>query len=381
MTSPGRHFEGQLRAGGQELDNPWAEAVFAQIGDEVVLSVNQREVARLPTPVITRTEQSDVVLIEGADQALYFRPRDPTAFAEAVLPPLTTAELIAAASETPEDATLIMEPIEEPLDEAPIDAEPVDEVAAPWWRSWLVIIGALLLLLILFLAFCNDDPETGISTTTTLAPGVTSSVPGTTTATTLPATTTVPATTTSTAVTTTTAPATTTSTAPATTTSVPTPVPAFGPGTQIVGEDVEPGIYETGIVTDILGCGWDRLSGLSGEAGDIIAGSPVENHGVAEIMATDAAFDTDCEAWYPLTQVDPLMTTIPEGTWVLGTHITPGTYQAPGGNNCTWERLSGVSGEPEDVIATEQPTGQAEVEIEPGDFAFDSVGCGDWAPS
>jgi hypothetical protein len=362
------------------LDNPWAEAVFTQIDDEVVLSVNQREVARLPGAVITRTELSDVFLIEGADQPLYFRPRDPTAFGEALLPPLTAAELIAAASAPPEDATLIMESVDEPLDEEPIDADPVEEVPTPWWRSWLVIVGALLLLLILFLAFCNDDPETGTSTTTTtLAPAVTTSVPGTTSATTQPVATTVPTTTTSTTVTTTTAPATTTTT-PATTTSVP-PEPAFGPGTHIVGEDVEPGIYETGIVTDILGCGWDRLSGLSGEPEDIIAGNPVSNHDVAEIMAEDAAFDTDCEAWYPLTQLDPLMTTIPEGKWVLGSHITPGTYQAPGGNDCTWERLSGVSGTPEDIIATEQPSGQATAEIDPGDFAFNSVGCGEWVPA
>jgi hypothetical protein len=380
MTSLGRHFQGQLRAGSQELDNPWAEAVFAQIGNEVVLSVNQREVARLPEATITRTDQSDVFLIEGADQPLYFRPRDSTAFGEAVLSPPTTAELIAAASAPPEDATLIMEPMDEPPGEEPIGAEPVDDVPTPWWRSWLVIVGALLVLLILFLAFCNDDPETGTSTTTTLAPAVTSSVPGTTTATTVPATTTIPATTSTTAATTTAAPATTTTTLAATT-SVPAPEPAFGPGTQIVGEDVQPGIYETGIVTDILGCGWDRLSGLSGEPEDIIAGNPVSNHDVVEIMADDAAFDTDCEAWYPLTQLDPLLTTIPEGKWALGTHITPGTYQAPGGNNCTWERLSGVSGEPEDIIATEEPSGQAAVEIEPDDFAFNSVGCGEWAPA
>ena len=386
MTSQGRHFEGQLRAGGQELDNPWAEAVFTQIGDEVVLSVNQREVARLPEAAISRTEQSDVFLIDGADQPLYFRPRDPTAFGEALLPPLTTAELIAEASAPPEDATLIMEPVDEPLDEPleePIDADPVEEVPTPWWRSWLVIVGALLLLLILFLAFCNNDPETGASTTTTVAPAVTTTVPGATTVTTQAVTTTIPPTSTSTTIpaTTTSAPGPTTTTTPATTTSVPAAEPAFGPGTHIVGEDVEPGIYETGIVTDILGCGWDRLSGLSGEPEDIIAGNPVSNHDVAEIMAEDAAFDTDCEAWYPLTQLDPLMTTIPEGKWVLGSHITPGTYQAPGGNDCTWERLSGVSGTPEDIIATEQPSGQATAEIDPGDFAFNSVGCGEWVPA
>ena len=383
MTSQGRHFEGQLRAGGQELDNPWAEAVLAQIGDDVVLSVNQREVARLPEAVISRTEQSDVFLIEGDDQPLYFRPRDPTAFGEALLPPLTTAELIAAAEAPPDDATLIMAPMDEPPYEEPIGDEPVEEVPTPWWRSWLVIVGALLLLLILFLAFCNNDPETGTSTTsTTLAPAVTTTVPGATTVTTQAVTTTIPATTSATTIpTTTTVPATTTTTTLATTTTVPAPEPAFGPGTHIVGEDVEPGIYETGIVTDILGCGWDRLSGLSGEPDDIIAGNAVSNHDVAEIMAEDAAFDTDCEAWYPLTQLDPLMTTIPEGKWVLGSHITPGSYQAPGGNDCTWERLSGVSGEPEDIIATEQTAGQATVEIDPGDFAFNSVGCGEWVPA
>ena len=378
MTSQGRHFEGQLRAGGQELDNPWADAVFAQIGDEVVLSVNQREVARLPEAAITRTEQSDVFLIEGADQPLYFRPRDPTAFAETVLPPPTTAELIAAASAPPEDATLIMEPMDEPPGEDEIDAEPVEEEPTPWWQQWWVIVGILLLILILFLAYCNNDAETGTSTTTTLAPAVTTSVPGTTSAT-EPVTTTIPATTTTVPATTTTAPATTTTTAAATTTSAP--VPAFGPGTHIVGEDVQPGIYETGIVTDILGCGWDRLSGLSGEPEDIIAGNPVSNHDVVEILVDDAAFDTDCEAWYPLTQLDPLMTTIPEGKWALGTHITPGAYQAPGGNQCTWERLSGVSGTPEDVIASDQPAGEAAVEIDPGDFAFNSVDCGEWTPA
>jgi len=381
MTGQGRHFEGQLRAGGQELANPWAEAVFAQVGDEVVLTVNQREVARLSGATVTRTEQSDVFLIEGAEQPLFFRPRDPTAFGEAVVPPMTTAELIAAASALPEDATLVMAPLDEPAEPEPTGTEPIEEVTTPWWRQWWVIVLGLLLLLILILAICNDEPETGTSTTTTLAPAATTSVPGTTSATTQPVTTTVPATTTSTAVTTTTTPATTTTTSPPTTTSVPAPEPAFGAGTQIVGEDVQPGIYETGIVTNLLGCSWERLSGLSGTPEEVIAGSEVANHEVVEIMADDTAFDTDCEAWYPLTAVDPVMTTIPEGKWVLGTHIAPGTYQAPGGNDCAWERLSGLSGTPDDIIANELPSGQAVVEIDPSDIAFNSSGCGEWAPA
>ena len=377
MTSPGRHFEGQLRAGGPESANPWAEAVYTQIGDEVVLSVNQREVARLPEAVITRTEESDVFLIEGADQPLFFRPRDPTAFGETVAPPMTTAELIAAAAAPPADATMVMDPAAEPVpEELPVEEPPPPP---PWWRKWWVIVAGLLLLLILIVAFCNDDPEAGTSTTTTLAPAVTTSVAGTTTPTTVPATTSIPATTTSAAETTTTVPATTTTTA-VTTTSAPAAEPAFGAGTHIVGEDVQPGIYETGIVRGPFGCYWERLAGLSGELDDIIANGNVANHDVVEIVDGDAAFNTDCDAWYPLTQLDPTMTSIPEGKWVLGTHITAGTYEAPGGDTCYWERLSGLTGTLDDTIANDLPTGTAVVEIDPGDIAFNSIGCGDWVP-
>ena len=184
---------------------------------------------------------------------------------------MSTAELIAAASAPPDDATLIMEPMDEPpIDEPieePIDAEPVEEVPTPWWQQWWVIVGILLLLLILFLAFCNDDAGTGTSTTTTLAPAVTTSVAGTTSVTTVPATTTtIPPTTSTTAATTTSAPATTTTTPATTTTSVPLPEPAFGAGSHVVGEEVEPGIYETGIVTSLLGCSWERLSRCVGNA-------------------------------------------------------------------------------------------------------------------
>ena len=326
MTSQGRHFEGQIRAGGQELDNPWAEAVFTQVGDEVILTVNQREVARLPEAVISRTEQSDVFLIEGGDQPLYFRPRDPTAFGETVAPPMSTAELIAAASALHPMTRLSSW---NRWTSRPSTSRSRSRSMPSRSRRFLPRGGgnggsssALLLLLILFLAFCNNDAETGTSTTTTLAPAVTTSIAGTTSVTTVPATTTtVPPTTSTTAATTTSAPATTSTTTP--TTTVPPPEPAFGAGNHVVGEEVEPGIYETGIVTTLLGCSWERLSGVSGTPEEVIAGNEVSNHDVVEIMGTDAAFDTNCEAWYPLTELDPLMTTIPEGKWVLGTHIGP----------------------------------------------------------
>jgi hypothetical protein len=166
--------------------------------------------------------------------------------------------------------------------------------------------------------------------------------------------------------------------APTTTSSLPEAV--FGSGTHLVGDDVQPAVYETGQVEGPFGCYWERLSGLSGELDDIIANGNVAGHDVVEIAAEDVAFGTDCDAWYDLTERDPLLTPIPEGKWVLNSHIGPGTYEAPGGDTCYWERLSGLSGTVDDVIANDLPQGRAIVEIASGDVAFNSAGCGDWTP-
>ena len=50
-------------------------------------------------------------------------------------------------------------------------------------------------------------------------------------------------------------------------TAIAQPARSFGPGTHLVGSDIEPGLYRSeGEVTY-----FERLSGLSGESGDIIA--------------------------------------------------------------------------------------------------------------
>ena len=51
------------------------------------------------------------------------------------------------------------------------------------------------------------------------------------------------------------------------------PVPiGFGPGTNQVGKDIQPGIYAGRAGDGTLdGCSWRRLSGVSGEISDIIA--------------------------------------------------------------------------------------------------------------
>ena len=383
MTTPARDFPGHVQAGGEASGAPWAEATLLQIDDEVAILVAETEVARLTSPTVTDTGANDVFLIEGADEPLFFRPRDPEAFRAAVLPPQTTAERIAAAtaaSAAAQDATMVMDTVPEPEPtaegEGAVDVEPEGSSSRLWW----VLAAVAALLIILLVAFCGGDDEVVTSsTTTTTLPGSTTTAPGATTTVPQATTTTAAATTTTGPATTTTAPVTTT-TAASTTTS-PLPDPAFGAGTHMVGDDVQPGVYETGIVEGPFGCYWERLSGLSGELDDIIANGNVAGHDVVEIMADDTAFGTDCDAWYDLTERDPLLTTIPEGKWVLDTHIEPGTYEAPGDDGCYWERLSGLSGTVDDVIANDLPEGQAIVEIDPTDVAFNSLSCGEWSPA
>ena len=44
--------------------------------------------------------------------------------------------------------------------------------------------------------------------------------------------------------------------------------------------------------------------------------------------------------------------TFGDGTHVVGLDIQPGIYRAPGGDTCIWQRLSGLSGEYQDIIAS-----------------------------
>lgn len=94
---------------------------------------------------------------------------------------------------------------------------------------------------------------------------------------------------------------------PTTPTSAPPagPIAAFADGTYEVGAGaglVAPGKYKTTVPADSFGCYWERLKGLSGQLGDIIAngtadkGAPV----IVTIAATDKGFKTTgCGTWKP----------------------------------------------------------------------------------
>jgi DNA-binding beta-propeller fold protein YncE len=68
-----------------------------------------------------------------------------------------------------------------------------------------------------------------------------------------------------------------------------------------------------------------------------------------------------------------------DGTWVVGDDIQAGTYRSSEtGSGCYWERLSGFSGELDDIIANGVTDAIWVVEIASTDAGFSTERCGTW---
>ncbi|MCX5558254.1 hypothetical protein [Streptomyces sp. NBC_00038] len=72
-----------------------------------------------------------------------------------------------------------------------------------------------------------------------------------------------------------------------------------------------------------------------------------------------------------------------DGTFVVGKDIVAGTYNSAGPQGglvsyCSWERLSGTSGEVGDIIAANATKGRTTVTIASTDKAFTTTGCKSW---
>ena len=71
--------------------------------------------------------------------------------------------------------------------------------------------------------------------------------------------------------------------------------------------------------------------------------------------------------------------TVGDGAYLVGIDIEPGIYRAPGGSRCYWERLSGLGGEFDDLIAMDVSIDTHQiVEVKETDKAFKTRGCGEW---
>lgn len=160
---------------------------------------------------------------------------------------------------------------------------------------------------------------------------------------------------------------------------VPVTYRTFGDGTKVVGSTVVAGTYRLRVhPTD---CYWERLSGFSGEFEDIIANNFTSSRDVVTIASTDAGFSSDrCGTWTSNLSRVTSSTTAPfgHGTMIVNTDIAPGTWQAPGGEYCYWERLVSFSHEFDDLIANGFGDVSPVVTIDSTDAGFTSDDCGSW---
>lgn len=127
----------------------------------------------------------------------------------------------------------------------------------------------------------------------------------------------------------------------------------FGPGQYRVGADIPAGLYYS---DPGYGCGFQRLSGFGGTAGDALSTMQLNfdaGQWIVQLRATDAGFSTDasCGFWYT-TPRRGLEGNITAGMWVVGTQVTAATYRAASaGVGCEWQRLSHFAGTGDAVIA------------------------------
>lgn len=106
--------------------------------------------------------------------------------------------------------------------------------------------------------------------------------------------------------------------------------------------------------------------------GEIIAfgGTGVVSENVLNIAAGLESEDP------PSSEEPPAV--ISPGTWLVGREIEPGIYRSDGPINY-WARLSGLSGELDDILANDAfPASPVYVEIKASDHAFETKGTGSW---
>jgi hypothetical protein len=71
--------------------------------------------------------------------------------------------------------------------------------------------------------------------------------------------------------------------------------------------------------------------------------------------------------------------TFGDGTYTVGSTVKAGTYRAPGPTSaCYWQRLTGFSGDLNDILANEITSDPTIVTILPSDAGFTTQGCGTW---
>lgn len=156
----------------------------------------------------------------------------------------------------------------------------------------------------------------------------------------------------------------------------------FGPGQYRVGSEIAAGRY---FADPDPGCYWERQSGFSGTLNDVIANDFIGFDAlqiIVDVRSGDRAFqgDDECGRWYN-SRRHGAQTRVSDGTWLVGSQVTPGTYRATTEDGCYWERLRNFTGQLSGIIANDFVGGGGvrRVTIRSSDVGFSTdEDCGVW---
>ena len=159
----------------------------------------------------------------------------------------------------------------------------------------------------------------------------------------------------------------------------PAPPISFGDGTYRIGLDLPAGTYRTRSASG--NCYWERLRDFNGNLGSIIANDLTDTTSVVTVAPGDAGFRVSrCTRFTNDLSPVTASPTAPfgSGTFIVGSDVSPGTWQSPGGGSCYWQRTTGFSGELDEIEANDFGSSNNVVTILGGDAGFASSDCGTW---
>jgi hypothetical protein len=137
-----------------------------------------------------------------------------------------------------------------------------------------------------------------------------------------------------------------------------------------------------------VGCWWERASGYT-HVDEVIARDntyqgeseprTVPSQFIVQVLSTDVRFSTQwCGTWVPF---DPPVqaVAISDGDWDVARQMGPGRWRAVAEGGCDWQRASGYTHHPSEVIARGfAENDEVVVDVAPTDVRFSSSGCGTW---
>jgi hypothetical protein len=157
----------------------------------------------------------------------------------------------------------------------------------------------------------------------------------------------------------------------------------FGNGNHPVGVKgtaVRPGLYTTALPLGSNCVVKREQSGVPGFVGEM---TQTSGRAFVQVLTTDTGiFSSGCGFWkHPgIASYNPNRATAKNGAYRIPTDLLPGTYTAPGGTGCTWQRLANFDWNGASIVAQNlNPGANPQVTIASTDAGFrTSLGCGGW---